>query len=295
MIRQQMLIGQTSSFQAFIYEDNQKVVPSSATITIYKPGGSTVLVNAQAMTVSADGLLSYNLTTANNDTVNENYKAVISYTVTGTVYTLTLFYDVIRSKLVKVITDEDIVVELPQLRKNGWRYNGVAESGSSTTIVDLDLTQFEDDHWTGGLAYSATLDETRKVTDFVSSTGTVTTEAFGTAISTDKYTLTRSYTKEINRAFEALEGKLKRMGRRAHLILDPYDLREVHIAMSVAEVAKGLTLEEEGFWWNMWQEYEKKSKEIFNGLSFKYDTSEDGYLAGSEEAERFRTLRSGRG
>ena len=124
------------------------------------------------------------------------------------------------------------------------------------------------------------------------STGTVTTAAFTGAIATDKYILTRSFTKEIQRAFEKIDELLYRSGKRAHLILDPYDLREVHICYAVAEVCKGLTITGEAtFWWQMWKDYEAKAYAIFKSLQFKYDESQDGYIAGSEEGVRLnRTI-----
>ena len=38
-----------------------------------------------------------------------------------------------------------------------------------------------------------------------------------------------------------------------------------------------------------------KAYAIFKSLNFKYDTSNDGYIAGSEEGKRFMFLRTGRG
>jgi hypothetical protein len=293
-MKQQFLIDTAENFQTFIWEDNQKIVPTSATLTVFKPGGSTELVSAQTMTVGGDGLLSYSLTTTHNDTADENYKAIISYIVSGTTYSATLFYDVVRSKLHKVITDEDIVAELPQLKNNGWRVNGTAESGSTTTIVDSNLNHHDDDYFTGGLAYSIDLDETRKITDFVGSTGTVTTEVFGTAISTDQYVLTRSYTKEIQRAFEKIEDLLVRAGRRPALVMDSYDLREVHIHYSVAEIVKGLVVEEGDTWSMFMNKYDALAYSMFKSLPLKYDESEDGVISEAEEKKRIeRTL--GRG
>ncbi len=293
-MKQQFLVDTAESFQTYIWEDNQKTVPTSATLTVYKPGGSTELISAENMSIAGDGLLSYSLTAGNNDTADENYKAVISYVVSAVTYSTTLFYDVVRSKLHKVITDEDIVNELPQLKEYGWRVNGTAESGSTTTIVDAELTRYEDDYFTGGLAFSIDKNETREITDFIGSTGTVTTKAFSDAISIDKYVLTRSYTKEIERAFEKLEGMLVREGMRPHLILDPYDLREVHIFLSVAEVLKGFIVEEDSVWWRIWKEYERKGEESFKAINFKYDTSADGYLSGSEESHIKSSVHTGR-
>ena len=44
--------------------------------------------------------------------------------------------------------------ELPQLKDNGWRVHGTADSGSTTTLIDAELKRYEDDYFTGGLAYS---------------------------------------------------------------------------------------------------------------------------------------------
>ena len=286
-MRQQFLVDTAETFQTYVYENNRKVVPTSATLTVYKPGSTDKLITAAAMTIGSDGLLSYSLTATHNDLADENYKAVISYVYNAVTYQVTLFYDVVNSKLVKVITDEDLVNELPQLKDNGWRVHGTADSGSTITLIDAELKRYEDDYFTGGLAYSLTKDETREITDFVSSTGTVTIAAFTSAIATDKYILTRSFTKEIQRAFEKIDELLYRSGKRAHLILDPYDLREVHICYAVAEVCKGLTVTGEAtFWWQMWKDYEAKAYAIFKSLKFKYDESQDGYIAGSEEGKR---------
>lgn len=283
-MRQQFLLDTGETFQAYIYEDNRKIVPASATITVTSPGSTTEIVTAQAMTVQADGRLDYALTAGNNDTADDNYKAVIAYVVSGTTFTINLFYDVVNSKLVKVITDDDIITELPQLRDTGWKVAGTSESGSATTIVDADLVRFADDHFTGGSAYSITQDETRGITDFVSSTGTVTTVAFSASAATDDYVLTQSYTSQIQRAFEKLEDMLVRKGRRPHLILDSHDLKEIHIAMSVTEICKGLVRgETDGLWWDLMKEYEKKASDMFNSMALKYDESEDGIISEEEE------------
>ena len=291
-MREQFLADTVETFQTYVYENNRKVVPTSATITVYKPGSTDKLIDAAAMTVGSDGLLSYGLTTTHNDIVDENYKAVISYIYSAITYSVTLFYDVVNSKLVKVITDEDLINELPQLKESGWRVHGTADSGSTTTLVDAELKRYEDDYFTGGRAYSLTKDETRDITDFVSSIGTLTTAAFSSAIATDKYILTRSFTKEIQRAFEKIEERLKQKGRRAHLILDPYDLREVHIYFATAEVCKGFTKDgAQSFWWELWKDYEAKVNATLEALNFKYDTSGDGLITGREGSQRLKTYK----
>lgn len=296
MMRMQFLTDAADTFKTYVYENNRIIIPTSATITVYKPASTTELISAQAMTVAGDGLLSYALTATHNDIVGENYKAVVSYVYGGVTYPITLFYDVVRSKLFKVITDADIVNELPQLKDNGWRVHGTADSGSTTTIVDAELKRYEDDYFTGGLATNLTNDEARDITDFVASTGTATIVAAMATAAGHKYTLTRSYTAEIQRAFEKIDELITRAGKRSALILDSYDLREVHICYSVAEVCKGLTGAggTDTFWWQMWKDYEAKAYAIFKSINFKYDESDDGSISESEKRGR-RPLTMGRG
>jgi len=289
-MKQQFFVDTPDTFRTYVYENNRKVVPTSAAITVYKPGSKDKLLDSAAMAIAADGLLSYALTAQENGLAGMNYKAVISYVHGGATWYVTLFYDVVRSRLVKVITDEDIVTELPQLKDNGWRIRGVAQSGSTTTIVDPELKRYDDDYFTGGLAYSIDKDETREIVGSLSATGTITTTDFSSPISTDRYILTRSYTKEIQRAFEKIEQRLTSVGKRPHLVLDPYDLREVHIYYAVAEASKGLVVESGDVWWDLWKEYEKKGDEVFSHLRFKYDYTGDGFVAGVETEARVKKL-----
>lgn len=294
-MKQQFLVDTADTFQTYVYENNRKITPSSATVTVFMPGSTAKLVDAGIMTIGSDGLLSYNLTSVDNAGAGSDYKASITYAYNAATYYVTLFYDIVRSRLVKVITDADIVNELPQLKDSGWRVTGTAESGSAQTIVDSELMRYEDEYFTGGLARCLAKDETREVTAFTSSTGTVTTIPFTSAVSAgESYVLTRSYSREIQRAFEKIEEKIIRLGKRPELVVDPYDLREVHIYSSVAEVCKGLITESDTFWWEIWKEYERKTEETFKGLNFKYDTTGDGNITGVEAGSRLNVARTGR-
>lgn len=284
-MKQQILVNSTESFRAYIYEDGQIVVPDSATVTIYSPGSDVTLEEDSVMTVASDGELSLSLTLENNSLPEENYKSVITYIYGGDTDKAVRFYDVVNARLVSVVTDSDVTGELPQLKGSGWKVMGTSVSGTSSTIVDSELSIYPDDYFKGGTAYSIDKDELRNITGFDSATGTVTVDSFTSVIGTDKYILTRSFSVEIKRAFEKIEESLVAIGRRPSLVLDPYDLKEVHIYISVSEVCKGLSTDDKGFWWKMWKEYEKKGKDLFELMKFKYDTTEDGYIDDMEEEE----------
>lgn len=294
-MRQQFIRNTSDTFQTYIYENNRKVVPSTAFVTAYKPGASQGFVVNAAMTIAQDGLLSYLLGTQENAEAAVDYRAVIEYVSGAGTYFATIFYDVVNSRLNKVITDEDLAAELPQIREAGWKVKGTAQGGALSSIVDLELKRFEDDYFTGGLACNCTSGETRQVTGFTSGTGTVTTEPFSAAVAQGAYyTLTRSFAREIQRSFEKIEERLRRLGRRPHLVLDPHDLREVHIFFSIAEVCKGLVTGSESLWWHLWKEYEKKAEDALAAISFKYDYSGDGVIEGIEKTVVINPIRAGR-
>lgn len=293
-MKQQFLAGTADTFRTYIYESNLKVVPDSAYIKLSTQGGA-LLAPWNAMTIAADGLLSYELSASDNTVPGLDYKAEIEYSVSSRTHYAVLFYDVVRSRLAKVITDDDLFAELPQLRDRGWSASGTAEDGSETTIVDSRLKRYGDDYFTGGMASCPSKGEVREIRGFDASSGTLTCEAFTTDVAPgEKYVLMRSFSREIQRAFEKLEDELKRLGRRPHLVLDSHDLREAHIFLSVAEACKGLALENKGIWWELWKEYDHKAARAYSGLRLKYDYSGDGTITGAEGELAFGSLKAAR-
>lgn len=295
MSRQKFIVDTASTFQTYIYEDGLKIVPTSATITVNKPNSEDDLITAQAMTVGGDGLLSYALTSGNNDTLDKNYQAVISYVVDAVTFEAVVYYDVVNHKLQYVITDDDLMKELPQISEQGYREYGTATSGSATTIVDLELQRFADNYFNGGLAVDLDNEEKREITNFVSSTGTVTTTTFSNAISTNKYMLVRSYTREIETAFDKIKSMIKMDGQNPEQFTDGDDLKLVHIYLSVAEVCKSFSTATESYWWDLWQKYETKGEKLFDSIEYKYDDNNDGIISSGEEGFSNRVRTTGRG
>ena len=293
-MKQQFLAETIDTFRTYIYESNLKAVPESAYIKICMPGGA-LLVARTAMTIGTDGLLSFELSAADNSIPGLDYKAEVEYSLASKTHYAVLFYDVVRSRLSKVITDDDIFSELPQLSDRGWSVSGTAEGGSVTTIVDSRLKRYGDGYFTGGVATCPSKGEAREIRGFDAVSGTLTVEAFSSMVASgEKYALTRSFSREIHRAFEKLEDELKRLGKRPHLVLDSQDLREAHIFLSVAEACKGLASENKGIWWDLWKEYEDKAVRAFSGLRLKYDYSGDGSITGAEAELAFGSLKAGR-
>ena len=66
--------------------------------------------------------------------------------------------------------------------------------------------------------------------------------------------------------------------------------------MPLPRYARGLPPRAKPYlWWQMWKGLREQGLRDIQDLNFKYDTSNDGYIAGSEEGKRFMFLRTGRG
>jgi hypothetical protein len=294
-MNQAFLIDRASTFSTYVYEDNQIIIPDSATITIRKPNTTVELITAQAMTVEADGELTFALTAGNNDTADMSYQATVSYVVGSVTEDVIVYYDIVRSKLRQVITNDDIRRELPSIKGKEWKALGTVISGSTTTIVDLNLSHYEDDYFTGGIATNLTNNETRKITDFASSTGTVTTDTFTTTNgANEKYVLQRAFTDEIDNAWEKLISMLRESGKFHNLILDSQDLRQVHILLTCAGIARGFSNDQDEYWFAREEKYEKQFQERYKSLNLKYDASDDGVTSSGEELDKIHNARTRR-
>ena len=282
-----------STLKLYIEEEGDRIVPQWARLTIYRPGSGSKLIDGEPMAVAQDGLVSYELDGTQNSSAADNYKAVVEYSNGMHTGAVILFYDVVLSKPAIVVTTEDILAELPQLLKDGWRHSGTAQAGSTTTIVDAALKGYPVEHFKGGVAYSVDKDESVSIVGFDSTTGTVTTEPFSSAVQAgERYILRRSFRAEIERAFEKLEHRLKGVGLKPHLVPDPLDLKELHLYMAAAEVCKGMSSEKDDFWWHMWKDYEEGAERLLETTTVKYDKSQNGRIESPEEVTRINIIKA---
>lgn len=100
----------TFTFQA--KSDGTQSVPTAATITIKKPGGTalvTPVVDA-AVTIAGGGDMTYTLTAANADELAANWTADVSYTVSGVVYRGRFVFDVVLVPIVNVVEHADLLL-----------------------------------------------------------------------------------------------------------------------------------------------------------------------------------------
>lgn len=97
--------------------DGLEVVPSAATITIVNASGGPLPtpVTGDSATIANNGALSFSVIAAN--TADEQlYKAVWSFTVSGTAHQHVTFYRVVKHIQDQLVTSEDVYFEKPFLK-----------------------------------------------------------------------------------------------------------------------------------------------------------------------------------
>jgi hypothetical protein len=280
------------------YINNQPAIATSATLTIKRPGGETLVASTSASVNSTTGLISYSISAGNTATLGENYKADWVYIVSGSNYYQTTLFDIVRCKLSIPIIDQDLLDEQVDILTKNENFSGAVDSATSTTIVDADLKNYADDYWNGGTitavnpaAGGAT--QVRNITDFVSSSGTVTVGvAWGTTPdSTYKFTVRRGFQKKICRAFEEVCYEIHSRGNRPALILESSELFIPMVKKSLALICKDYMKEPGDKWDILSQKYEAEYQNYMSKLVLQYDTDESGYISGSEKDKNMGNVR----
>lgn len=100
-----------------LYVDHEKATPTSATITIYRPGSSTAVVSGASMTVSGT-LLTYAVDASSSTTdfpIDTGFRGEMSIVSGGTTYERVLTFDVVKTVLELHIGRDQLVDRDDQL------------------------------------------------------------------------------------------------------------------------------------------------------------------------------------
>lgn len=102
--------GRAHTFSFKAYSGGAQVVPSSATITIRKPGGGdlTTPVSAATVTIDGSGNMTYALASGNTSELGANYVADVVYVVSTVSYDARVLFDVVRVPLLNVVVQADL-------------------------------------------------------------------------------------------------------------------------------------------------------------------------------------------
>lgn len=298
-MKQQALYQKTDILRLTVYSSNREIVPSSATITLYKTDGNTVLQANTSASIASSGEMTYTLTAAHTATLGLNYKAVWAYVVSGVTYYETQLFDVVRSILSIPITDDDLYAELPSLRKANVQLSGTATSGAASSLTDTTKRKEVDDFWKGGVLeiISGTgSGQTRDVTGSAQSTGVISVSPSFTTTpdSTSVYRVIKSFTNIINQSFEKIEQMLYDKGKRDALILEASQIKIPLIYLTVHMIAMDFRDEENDKWDLLQRDYLAKFEKAFTTLTLDYDEDESGGVQGDEVQQSLTSLRISR-
>lgn len=126
------------TFTMRAYSSGTQVVPSSATITIRKPGGAALAtpVSGASVTIAGGGDMTYQIAAGNTSELGANYIADVAYVVSGTTYDARFLFDVVRTPIRNVVIHADLVFHHPDL--------SAVFTGGETTTANYIRTAFED-------------------------------------------------------------------------------------------------------------------------------------------------------
>ena len=297
-MKQQFLVDIADTIRITIYDSNRAYIPSSGTITLYKPGGS-VLQAATAVTVDATtGEMTYSLTSTHTDIADLNYKAVWAYVINGTTYYQTQLFDVVKSILSIPIIDTDLYAELDALREANHQATRTATAGAAGTLTDT-FRREGDDFWKGGtikILSGTGINQIRDVTGFTQSTGVFTISPNWTTNvdNTSVYLVIKSFSGKIQSAFNTLSTMIYNKGKRHSLILESSQIELPLLYLTIHIIALDIMGEEGDKWDRLSKIYSDKFDKAFNSMKLEYDEDESGSIVGDEEQSNPVSLRIGR-
>lgn len=299
-MKQQFLYEKTGTIRLSVYESNRPIIPSAATVTLYKPGGSELQAEASASVDATTGEMTYSITTTHTATNDLNYKAVWKYTVSGNNYYETQLFDVVKSILSIPITDSDIYTELESLRETNYQAQGTATAGAAGSLTDTANRKEDDNYWKGGKIETLAgtgLDQIRDITGFTQSTSVITISPNWTTTpdTTTTYRIIKSFSAKIQQCFEEIETLLYNKGRRHSLILEASQIKHPLLFLVISNICADLSNEDLDQWDKKHILYKDKFEKMFNTMKLDYDADESGNVQGvGEEQESAASLRIGR-
>lgn len=296
-MKQELLKDKAGTLRFTPWINNRPAIASSATVTLKRADGSELQASTAATVNATTGEITYSLALALNDTLEENRIAEWSYVVSGTTYYYTTLYDVVLHKLSITVIDQDLLEQQSDLLDVAESFPGVVDSSTASTLVDDDLKQFDDDWFNNGKVEAVNTatgaKQIRTVTDFVSSTGTISVSPNWSTNpdTTYAYIVRRSFQKKIETAFEEMMTDVRAKGFRPALILESNDLHIPHIKKTLAMLCKDQIKEAEDKWFKLYEIYSQEYVDIMSKITFQYDVDEGGNIAGDGEQDQQPSLR----
>ena len=297
-MKQSFLVDIADTIRLTVYDNNRPRIPTSATIILYKPAGSSLQSSASATVNGTTGEMTYSLTTTHTADEGLNYKAVWAYVLDSITYYQTQLFDIVKSLLAIPVTDDDLYNELDSLKKANYQATATATAGAAGSLTDTKRHE-ENDFWKGGtleIVSGTGVNQKRDITGFTLSSGvfTVTPNWSTNPDSTSIYVAIKSFTKKIQAAFDTICTMLYDKGKRHELILESSQIAKPLIYLTIHMIALDLMDEADDKWSRLADAYWKKFDTAFSNMKLDYDEDESGAIDESERQQSQTSLRIGR-
>jgi hypothetical protein len=280
MKQQLVLDSTTDQLELEVWDHNVQVIPTSALISI-QIFANWEVSNASA-TVTSHGTCTYIPGAVILDELSEDCVAEWTLTIDGTQKTFRQMFDIVLHPLHPAVTDEDLIAECAQLQDARYMEAGLAESGSSVSLVSILLQEYQDNHFQGGtleITDGACAGEKKRISGNVRATGTINLDAsLSTSVdSTSRFIARRSFQREIDRAWEDIEAMVMTKGYRPALILNSEDIRPVHLCWTLVKICRNLAKSADDIWWRRSETFNSEYTSKLGMVNFVYDADQDDW------------------
>lgn len=285
-MKQQLVQGSTTDqLELEVWDHTVQVVPTSALVSIVIDGETKA--SLATATVTAAGTCTYVPASSLMSTLEENCVAVWRLTIGGEYKYFRDMFDIVLNPLYPAVTDEDLIAECAQLQDTKYMEAGIADSGTTVTLVSVALKEYQDNHFQGGtleITDGACKGQKQRISGNTRSTGTITVDTtFGSALTaTSRFIARRTFQREIDRAWEDVMAMVQTKGYRPALIMNSEDLRPVHLAWTLVKICRNLSKSPDDLWWQRANIYVEDYTNKMNMVKFNYDTNEDQWPDSSQ-------------
>lgn len=290
MLHREVQKGIDVPFSFSRFDSKGQVIPTSGTYDIKDNSGTSV--QNGVLVIDADGNMSFDFLTANNDTVAANFKIELLYVVNTVDTREYILFDVVETPLINIVTDKDLFVYVNVLRDKTFEKMGQTTSpGTTTTIVDVSLLADNRD-WTGArgriVQSGNTLDF--RVTTWNRTTTTITFEpAIVATAAGDFYNLRQSFDETIEESFSMVRQDVRNKFGYTAGFIDSNVLKNLVVFKSLMFICNS-NIESADDKWSLWTTtFMDDYKSEWGKLQEPYDTDNNGNISDKEDVERKST------
>lgn len=296
MTTQEIKINKDFTFSIEKFGVDGQLVPSSGAFEIFDNTGSSK--QSGSLIIDSVGTMTATFLTANNDTLNPNFKFSFSYVIAGDPTNDNLLFDVVNTPLINNITDKDLFEYVPSLRASIYGQSGTCSAnGTVNTIIDTSLSSDSRD-WDG--ARGEVKDGERlvdfRINNYDRLTGTITftPTLINATIADQTYSLRLSYQGRIDTAFNLARLDIRNQVPNTAGYIDSNVLNNL-ITYKALEIICSSEREQADDKWDLWsKEYMGMYTEFLLKLSAAYDNNQDGDISNREVADKasFNTIKN---